>query len=397
MINLEKQIFKQIEKANDILIIFLDNKDGDSLAASLGLLIFLKNIGKKVAIVSANGSQENSTNYKNNLNFLPFFKKIESELSNLRRFIVSLNIKNAKISQIKYSLDEDKLNFIISPASGWFSAEDISSRADEFKHDLIITVGVNDLEFLGEIYDTNVEFFYKTTIINIDNVAANEDFGQINFVDLNSVTNSEVIYYLLKNYEAKQISEDVATCLLAGIIKKTKNFKSGNLSPKTLLASSELIALGARREEIVKNLFYSKSISSLKLWGEVLKYLKSENNGEFLWSKIGPEYLAEFSPESESLEEIIDELISSLPKAKVFVLLTKKEEKINIKAFSLKAVNCLSLLKDYNGKGNYFFAEASFENKEKSNESRSDNALNQKIIEDELIKSLKNSFNKQSS
>ena len=397
MINLEKQIFKQLEKANDILIVFLNNKDGDALAASLGLFIFLKNIGKKVAIVGANGGQEKSINYKNNLNFLPFFKKIESELSNLRRFVVSLDIKNAKISQIKYSLDEDKLNFIISPASGWFSAEDISSRADEFKYDLIISVGVNDLELLGEIYDTNVEFFYKTTIINIDNVAANEDFGQINFVDLNSVTNSEVIYYLLKNYEAKQISEDVATCILAGIIKKTKNFKAGNLSPKTLLASSELIALGSRREEIIKNLFYSKSISSLKLWGEVLKYLKSENSGEFLWSKIGPEYLAEFSPESESLEEIIDELISSLPKAKVFILLTEKEEKINIKAFSLKAINCLSLLKDYNGEGNYFFAEASFENKKKSNGLESDGVLSQKIIEDELIKNLKNSFNKQSS
>jgi nanoRNase/pAp phosphatase (c-di-AMP/oligoRNAs hydrolase) len=402
MINLEKQIFKQLGKANDILIVFLNNKDGDALAASLGLFIFLNNIGKKVTLVSSSDSQQKSTNHKNNLNFLPFFKKIESELSNLRRFIVSLDIKNAKISQIKYSLDEDKLNFIISPASGWFSADDISSRADEFKHDLIITIGVNDLEFLGEIYDNNIEFFYKTTIINIDNSPANEEFGQINFIDLNSVTNSEIIYYLLKNYEAKQISDDVATCILAGIIKKTKNFKSGNLSPKTLLASSELIALGARREEIIKNLFYSKSISSLKLWGEVLKYLKSESAGEFLWSKIGPEYLAEFSPESESLEEIIDELISSLPKAKIFVLLTTNEGRIDIKAFSLKGVNCLDLLKDYSAEGNYFFAEGFLDNQEKSNKSKTsvfetDNALSQKAIEEDLIKNLKNSFNKQSS
>ena len=397
MINLEKQIFKQIEKASDILIVFLNNKDGDSLAASLALLIFLKNIGKKASIVGASGNQKESVSYKNTLNFLPFFKKIESELVNLRRFIVSLDIKNAKISQIKYSLDEDKINFIISPASGWFSAEDISSRADEFKHDLIITVGVSDLELLGEVYDKNIEFFYKTTIINIDNTAANEDFGQINFVDLNSVTNSEVVYYLLKNYDAKQISEDVSTCILAGVIKKTKNFRSGNLSPKTLLASSELIALGARREEIIKNLFYSKSISSLKLWGEVLKYLKSENSGEFLWSKIGPEYLAEFSPENESLEEIIDELISSLPKAKVFVLLTKNETQTDIKVFSLKGVDSLALLKDYNGKGNYFFAEGFLENQKESIALDGDIDLNQKLIEEDLIKNLKNSFNKQSS
>lgn len=396
MVNLEKQIFKQIEKANDILIVFSNNKDGDSLAASLAFFIFLKNIGKNVNLLNANKKETGSGSNKNNLSFLPFFRKIESDLNNLRRFIVSLDIKNAKVSQIKYSLDEDKLNFIISPASGWFSAEDVSSRADEFKYDLIITIGVGDLELLGAVYDNSIEFFYKTTIINLDNSPANEDFGQINFIDLNSITNSEIIYYLLKNYQAKQISEDVATCILAGIIKKTKNFKSGNLNPKALLASSELIALGARREEIIKNLFYSKSISSLKLWAEVLKHLKSENAGEFLWSKIGPEYLAEFSPENENLEEIIDELISGLPKAKIFVLLTKDENRINIKAFSLKTANCLDLLKNYKGQGNYFFAEGFFEITQEDN-SQLNNNLGEKELEESLIKNLKNQFSKQSS
>lgn len=381
MINLEQQIFKQIEKAENILIVFLRQKNGDSLAASLALFLFLKDLNKRVDIIGAKEDKNKENQEKTELSFLPSFNEIEANLKNLRKFIVSLNIKNSKVSQIKYSLDEDKLNFIISPVSGWFQPSDVSSKAGDFKYDLIITVGINNLESLGEIYDNDVEFFYKTTIINLDNSAANEDFGQINFIDLNSATNSEIVYYLLKNYQKIKISEDVATCVLAGIIKKTRNFKSGNLSPKTLLTSSELISLGAKREDIIKNIFYSKNINSLKLWGEILKYLKSELSGEFLWSKINQNNIDDFSLNNEGIEEIIDELISGLPKAKVFIILTKTNNTFKIKVFSLKMVNCLKLLQNYNAKGDVFYAEGFAEN----------------ISEEDLINNLKDKFIKNSS
>jgi len=365
MINLEKQIFRQIEKAKEILIIFPRQKDGDSLAASLAFFIFLKSLNKSVDLVENNSPSLSEDFKENSLSFLPNFDDIKKELSNLRSFIVSLNIKNTTLGQIKYSVDENELNFIVSPSSGWLSPEDLSLKTGEFKYDLIITIGVNDLELLGGLYDNNVEFFYKTTIINIDRSPANEDFGQINFIDLNSITNSEIAYYLLKNYESGKINEDVATCLLAGIIRKTKNFKIENLSPRTLLASSELISLGARREDIIKNLFYSRTINSLKLWAEILKTLKSENNGKFLWSKISQGELDSHNLKNDALEEIIDELIGGLPEAKVFVLLIEADTMTEIKVFSLKSINALELLKDYRPNGNPIFAQAISSKKEK--------------------------------
>lgn len=378
MINLEKQIFRQIEKAKEILIIFPNNKDGDSLSAALAFFVFLKNLNISVDLFEANLTSDLENFNEASLSFLPNFNKIKKDLSNLRSFIVSLNIKNTKVSQIKYSVNEDELNFIVSPSSGWLTPEDVSLKTGEFKYDLIISIGISNLELLGEVYDNNVEFFYKTTIINIDRSPANEDFGQINFIDLNSLTNSEIAYYLLKNYQTGKISEDVATCLLSGIIKKTKNFKIDNLNPRTLLASSELISLGARREEIIKNLFYSRTINSLKLWGEILKTLSSENLGEFLWSKIDQEELENCNLKNEALEEIIDELISGLPKAKVFVLLISTEEKTMIKAFSLKSVNALKLLQDFNPSGNSVFAQGYSNKAEK--------------LEKDIIKTLKTIF-----
>lgn len=347
MFNLEQQIFNQIKKSKSILIIFSANQEGDTVASSLALFLFLKKQNYDVSIVGANFEET-----KNSFTFLPGYGEIQNSLNNLRRFIVSVDISQAKVSQIKYLVDDNTLNFIISPSEGWFKPEDVSARAGEFKYDLIITVGLRDLESLGGLYDENVEFFYKTSIINIDDQASNEEYGQINFIDLNAVSISEIIFYLLKNNGEEKINEDVATCLLAGIIQKTKNFKTSNLTPRALLTTSQLISEGANREEIVNNLYRSRSLSTLKLWGRVLNNLRSEQKEELIWSKLSTKDLQETSPSLESLDEIIDELIMNVPNAKLAVILCEESPATSkIIIYSLKNANALELLKEYSPKG----------------------------------------------
>jgi nanoRNase/pAp phosphatase (c-di-AMP/oligoRNAs hydrolase) len=348
MLGLEQQIFRQWEKAKNILIVFPADWEGDAVASSLALFLFLKKLDKEVDIA---GFKESSS--YGPLSFLPAYPEIQTNLSNLRRFIVSLDISQAKVSQIKYAVDNDQLNFIISPSTGWFKPEDVTSRAGEFKYDLIITLGTTDPENLGRLYDDNVEFFYKTTIINIDNRSANEDFGQINFVDLSAVATSEILFYLLKNNKPEMITEDIATCLLAGIIQKTKNFKTANLTPRILLTTSQLISLGARREEIVNHLYRSRDIRSLRLWGQILNNLKSERNDELLWSKIPLTEGAPIENVENDLGEIVDELISNVSGAKIFVLL-QSEAAGTTKAYvySLKNIHALELMAEYGPQGN---------------------------------------------
>lgn len=347
MLNLEQQIFKQIEKSKNILIAFSKNQDGDAIAAALALLTLLKKEGRSVS-VAGQTVQENSL-----FSFLPNYSLIEKSLTNLRRFIVSVDISQAKVSQIKYAVENDRLDFIISPSEGWFKAEDVNTRAGEFRYDLIITIGASELESLGTIYDQNIEFFYKTPIINIDNKPNNEDFGQINFIDLNAVAISEIIFYLLKNYQTELIDEDVATCLLAGIIQKTKNFKSTNLTPRTLLASSELIAYQARREEIINHLYRSRDIKTLRLWGKFLSHLHSENNESLIWSKLTAKHLQETEASLKNLDEVIDELIVNIPQASLVVVFYEKSlNETLIIIYSLKNINALDTLKDYALQGN---------------------------------------------
>lgn len=343
MLNQEQQIFKQLEKAENILIVFPKEADGDALASALAWHLFIAKMGKKSDIVG----EENKTS--KTWSFLPQASEIKQSLDNLRKFIVSLNIKNAKVGQIKYLVDQESLNFIISPRSGWFKPEDVSSSSSGFKYDLIICVGVSDLESLGAIYDQNIEFFYKTTIINIDNRPDNEEYGQINFVELNALSVAETSFYLMKNYQEKHINEDIATCLLAGIIARTKNFKALNLTPRVLLTSSQLVNLGARREEIVDRLYRSKGLNVLKLWGKVLNNLNAEAGKHLVWSMLNKEDVAPGHDPENELTDIIDELIINIPEAQIIITLYPGLEEGVSQAliYSIKNINLPEIFKKY--------------------------------------------------
>jgi phosphoesterase RecJ-like protein len=356
MLTKEQQIFEQIKKAENILISFGKNWNKDGIASALALFLFFKKIGKKADIVA----EENINKEKNNdiFSFLPESKKIKTEVEDLKKFIISLDISETKINQIKYNIDEDKkkLNFIISPVNGFFSEKDVSSSISGFKYDLIIVLDTPDLESLGKFYENNTDFFYKTPIINIDHGSDNEEFGQINHIELTSVSTAEILFSLFEKYEEKIMDEDIATCLLTGIISKTKSFKTANITPKTLLITSELISGGARREEIVNKLYRSKSINILKLWGRVLARLNSDLDSSLVWSVLTKIDFIKTGAKENDLQDVIDELIVNIPKAKIIVLIYENPEKTEqaetkFIVYSVKSINSLELIKKYNPKG----------------------------------------------
>lgn len=356
MLTTEQQIFKQIDKSENILIVFNADWNGDAIASALALFLFFKKIGKKVEIAASLADNDAvALKSASAWSFLPAYENIQKSLKNLRKFIVSLDISQATINQIKYTVDGQKLNFIISPEKGWFNPEDISSYSGGFKHDLIFALNSPDFESLGAIYDNNVEFFYKTTVINIDHQAGNEEYGQINYIDLNVVSAAEIIYSLIKQQPQNQIDEDIATCLLAGIISKTKNYKSANLTPRTLLSSSKLIGLGARREEIINQLYRSRPLSILKSWGKILNNLQTDEKGLIIWSWLeSEEDVKALKSGNLDIQEIIEEINASVPEAKLILIAGADSESQGSFVFvqAAKGLSAADILKDYAPSGN---------------------------------------------
>lgn len=349
MLTQEQQIFEQIKKANNILITFRKTWNGDSVASGLAMFLFLKKLGKEVNVAAEKFDSGRM------FSFLPAYNEIKNSVDNLRKFIISLDITNTKVDQIKYKIEDNTLNFIISPKDGLFTEDDISSRSSGFKYDLIIALDTADLESLGQVYDNDTEFFYKTPIINIDHHSENEEFGQINFIELTAVATGEILFSLFESYSRDLIDEDIATCLLAGMISKTRSFKTPNVTPKALLTASQLISMGARREEIVNHLYRSRPINVLKLWGRVLARLSSSLDGKLVWSALTDVDFSKTDSNEKDLDDVIDELIINIPRARVIVIIYEKpgaeKNGTNVLAYSIKNINSLNLIKEYNPQG----------------------------------------------
>ncbi len=372
MLTQEQQIFEQIKKAKNILITFTKTWNGDAVASALAFALFLKKMDKNVDIIAEKNENNNFITQTPSrvFSFLPSFHEIKNSIDNLRKFIISLDITNAKVSQIKYKVEEgNTLNFIISPKEGFFTEDDISSSSSGFKYDLIITLDTPDLESLGKIYDNDTEFFYKTPIINIDHHSDNEEFGQINLVELTSVSTSEILFKLFEKYSRDMIDEDIATCLLAGIISETKSFKTPNITPTTLLTTSQLISMGARREEIVNNLYRSRNLNVLKLWGRVLAKLKGDLNDKLIWSTLPNEDFTKTGSKEDDLNDVVEELIVNIPHAKIIVIIyeslaedkngnNENNKKTNVIVYSVKNINSVDLIKEYNANGTKRIAHA---------------------------------------
>lgn len=344
MLSLDQQILEQVDKAARILITFGRDWKGDTIASALALKTWLESRGKQIDIVAEKPATTST------FSFLPGYALITHELDNVRRFIISLNLNNASVDQVEYRLEKQVLDFIVSPKEGFFTAADISSRSSGFRYNLIFVLGTPDLESLGSIYDKDTEFFFKTPIINIDHNPANENFGQINMVDVTAVAVTEIIYHLMISAKAT-ISEDTATCLLTGLITETKSFKTANITPHALNVASRLVTMGGRREEIINSLYRSRQLNVLKLWGRVLTGLQESLHGRLVWSTVRKNDFIETHTEPYHLSDIIDELIINMPKAQLIILLYEDKLETKVIVHSVRNLNALELTNSFNSKG----------------------------------------------
>ena len=318
------QIFNLIEKSQNILLLTHAKADCDGLGSMISMYLALKQLGKNVTAATNDPTPDV-------LNFLPSIGIVQNSLFS-SDFVIQLNIQKTPLKTIKYKLAEDhsKVNIIITPKTGNFKPEDISFGKDEWNFDLIITFDTGNLEHLGPIYEQNAELFFKTPLINIDHHASNNDYGQVNMVDLVAASTTEVLMDLLeameKKYEKTFISEDVATLLLAGLITDTGSFQHANTSPRAMEVAATLLEKGARQQEIIKNIYKTKKLSTLKLWGTVLSKVQTDPIYRLVWSSISQNDLKETGANADESEGIIDDLLSNAPGAEIIMLFKYNED-----------------------------------------------------------------------
>jgi len=346
-----QQIQEVIQKSRHILITFPKDFSIDAVASALALYLFLKKQNKLVDIACSNFE------LPKNLKFLPKAEIIKSKISNLQKFIISLNTGSDKIDEFSYNIENDKLKIYVIPKSGSFTKDDLKTENSEYKYDLIITMDTPDFDSLGPIFQDFPEFFYNTSIINIDHKAENEHFGQINLTNMNSVATAEILFRLINTIDKELLDKNIATCLLTGLISKTRSFKTSNVTPITLEIAGQLMTAEADRETIIKNLYRSRTLPTLNLWGRVLARLKSDNNNKLVWSLLTDNDFVEANANPKNLPDVVDELISFVPGVEIFILVYQLNGKICALINTFKNQNALYLASSFSPSGNKQTAE----------------------------------------
>ncbi|MFA6099158.1 MAG: DHH family phosphoesterase [Patescibacteria group bacterium] len=347
-----QQSIELIEKSKNIIIALPSIPSTDAVAAGLGLFLALEKIGKKVKVVCSDFSLPPSHQ------FLPKSKEIHTDLTVLRKFIISLDLSRTRVQELSYNISQDsKLDIFITPKGGFFEERDVTTSASSYEYDLIVVLDAPELETLGKVYDDNTDFFYHTPIVNIDHNPANEYFGEINVVDLVATSTSEIVFELFRGFKEKLLDEYIATSLLTGIISKTKSFQSNNVTPKSLAISSHLIENGARRDDIIKNLYRTKSINTLKLWGRALARLKTDAEGQVVWTLLNKQDFQKSGAGASDLEGVIDELIINTPKAEIIMVIYESNHGVEVIVNTSRAIDGAALFKEFHPTGTRNFTK----------------------------------------
>lgn len=345
----EQQLFESVNRAKRILVLGKTDSDIATISSVLALATFLEKRNKHVDIVIPGFKQD----------FIPAFliseKKISPTLGPLRVVKIKINTAHSSLEEIISDVTENSHTVTLIPKQGEWSTQDISFHHGEDIYDLIITIDCPDLISLGEIARDHADLIYRIPLCNIDTSASNEYWGQINIVDFTAVSSGELLYRLFCQWDRLAIDEKLATLLLTNMIAKTRSFRTAHVTPKTLQASSELMSLGAKREDIVHGLWRNKSVPMLRLWGKVLTRLEQDVTRGLVWAVLTRSDLIDSGVHEIALDGIVDELLAYAPEAKVIALiheaLNSNENTVHTNIYATPPHSALELCRTFTAQG----------------------------------------------
>ena len=263
------------------------------------------------------------------------YKKVEEAIKNAENTLVVSHRKpdaDTLGAAVSVSLHLDRLNkphklaCVDKPSSRYSFIPKIDQFVSEFclsDFDLVIVLDA------GASYMTNFHLKYKdffnsgALMVNIDHHASNDNFGDINIVEPEAASVTEILTKMF-SFLGIEISQDMATCLLAGIYSDTGSFMHSNTSKTVLKTASYLMEKGAKIKEITKYLFKNNSVEKLKMWGRVME--KSfVTDQKVVMSVVKEEDYNDVGASPEHLSGVVDYL-NMIPNTKFAVLVNEDRE-----------------------------------------------------------------------
>ena len=217
-------ILEEIKKAKSIVILTHENPDGDAVGSSLAMYLAIKKLDKDVDII------------------IP-------EFSRCFKFLPSAN--------------------------------EIKKEITDKKYDLAISLDCADFKRL-----VGNELFEKATSkVVIDHHSSNNMYGDYNFVNPVAPACCEILVGMFE-YLGIEISIEIGTCILTGIITDTGGFRYSGVTAETFEFTAELLRKGVNVSEVYKRVLETKTMANFELNKKISDRMEFFENGKVAFTYI---------------------------------------------------------------------------------------------------------------
>jgi phosphoesterase RecJ-like protein len=149
------------------------------------------------------------------------------------------------------------------------NTEVVSRAAGRF--DLALSLDCGDEQRLGAVWTNRPA--PRPFLINIDHHLSNTRFGQINWIDPSAASTAEMVLQLLDDLGVA-LTQDIATCVLYGIVGDTLGFRTPNTTPLQLKYAERCMEAGASLHVSIDQQFNQRPQALVCLWGKAISALK---------------------------------------------------------------------------------------------------------------------------
>lgn len=239
------EILKEINKAETFVVLAHENPDGDAIGSSLGMCTFLKELGKNDVDVLFK-------EYPETFKFLPNFDMIKSEPSHE-------------------------------------------------KYDMAIVVDCPNTDRVGKEYRKFIET--AKVIVQFDHHLRNSMFGDYNVVNPVAPACAQILVSSFE-YLKVDISKNVATCLLSGIITDTGGFRFNSTTTETFEYAAWCLSKGINVSKIYKEAMMTKTKTQFNAEKLALDRLKFFADDKITFTYITKKDIEELGIKAGELEGI---------------------------------------------------------------------------------------------
>jgi len=188
-------------------------------------------------------------------------------------------------------------------------------------YDLVISVDCSDRRRMGTVY---VQELHELPLLNIDHHVTNSEFGTVNWVDPASVSTTQMVLTLAEAMNWP-VTQQVAVCLLTGLVTDTRSFRTSNVDLPAMKAAIRLMEAGASLTEITGQVLDQRSLASVYLWGQAFERLQMEDG--LLWTEVTRDMRRQQS-QKEDISSGLASFLSGVREAKAILVFTERDNGI---------------------------------------------------------------------